>query len=70
MNETNIKEAEIVEEKVEETKEAKTAPLRQIIIETDGDKINLIKAEVSGRIELLGILQTLVSYINNPPKDK
>ena len=40
-------------------------PLRQIIIETDGDAINLIKADVSGRIELIGILETLTNYIRS-----
>lgn len=38
--------------------------MRQIIIETDGDVINLIKAEVGGKIELIGVLQSLIGYIN------
>ena len=37
--------------------------LRQIIIETDGDNINLVKAEVHGKIELIGILRNLIEYI-------
>ena len=45
-----------------------TPAMRQIIIETDGDTINLAKAEVSGRIELVGILQNLISFLNQPKK--
>lgn len=37
--------------------------IRQIIIETDGDSINLVKAEVSGKIELAGIFRNLLEYI-------
>ena len=48
-----------IEEKVE-----KKEKMRQIIIETDGDKIGLVKAEVSGRIELVGVLENLISYLN------
>lgn len=39
--------------------------MREIIIETDGNDIHLIKAEVSGKIELIGIFQNLIGYINN-----
>lgn len=39
--------------------------MRQIIIETDGNNIHLIKAEVSGSIELEAILQNLLVYINH-----
>ena len=42
------------------------SPLRQIVIETDGTDIHLIKAEVGGKIELIGILQTLIAYLNQP----
>ena len=38
--------------------------MRQILIETDGNSINLIKAEVSGKIELVGILQNLIAFVN------
>lgn len=38
--------------------------MRQIIIETDGDIINLVKAEVGGKIELTGVLQSLITYLN------
>ena len=39
-------------------------PMRQIIIETDGTNIQLVKAEVSGKIELIGVLQSLIGFIN------
>jgi hypothetical protein len=39
--------------------------MRQIIIETDGNDINLVKAEVSGFIELRAIFQNLIGYINS-----
>ena len=68
-----VKGKKVVEEVVPakvEAKEATVAPqapaMRQIIIETDGDKINLVKAEVSGRIEIIGILQGLISFLNTP----
>jgi hypothetical protein len=38
-------------------------PRRQILIETDGDAINLVKAEVSGKIELAAVLQLLLEHI-------
>lgn len=40
--------------------------MRQIIVETDGNIINLKLAEVSGRIELTAILQNLINFINQP----
>jgi len=40
------------------------AKLRQIIIETDGNSINLVKAEVSGTLELTAICQSLITYLN------
>lgn len=50
------------------TEEIKTdeikVPMRQIVIETDGNDIKLVKAEVSGRIELVGILQSVIAHIN------
>ncbi len=52
---------------IPQTEEQKNTPkkLRQIIIETDGDAINLVKAEVSGRIELVGVLQNLIGYLKS-----
>ena len=55
--------------KNEDKKEVISTPspiMRQIIIETDGNNIHVIKAEVSGRIEFTGILQNLITYLNQP----
>jgi len=51
---------EIVEEKLD-SKQMK----RQIIIETDGNNVDLIKNETSGVIELVGVLQGLLTYLMN-----
>jgi hypothetical protein len=45
-------------------KEAMTSKPRQIVIETDGNSVNLVKAEVSGSLELVAVLQTLINFIN------
>jgi hypothetical protein len=59
-----------------ETSEAKEIPvqdsraessekkMREIIIETDGNNIHLRKADVSGRIELVAVLQNLIAFLN------
>jgi len=41
-----------------------TPKMRQIIIETDGTNVNLVKAEVGGVIELTGIFQKLIEFFN------
>lgn len=52
--------------KIEGKKRETTAQrMRQIIIETDGNSIHLIKAETHGKIELVGVLQSLIGYINS-----
>ena len=48
-----------------ETKLKEEKKMRQIVIETDGDNIKLVKAEVIGKIELVAILQNIILYINN-----
>lgn len=58
------KEEQIEENLPEETKDEPTAPLRQIIIETNGNDIKLVRAEVSGKIELIAILQNVITYLN------
>ena len=50
------------EKKQPEKKEE--APARQIIIETDGNNIKVIKAEVAGNFEFKGILQALLDNFN------
>ena len=69
--EENIKDVEFQEVKEESIKEKplKTPEVpkkRQIVIETDGDSINLLKAEVSGKIELVAILQNIIGFLNRP----
>jgi len=46
----------------------KTVPMRQIVIETDGNGINIVKAETSGSIELTAVLQRVITFINQPSK--
>lgn len=54
----------MTEQKKEEVEQKKeVSKRRQIIIETDGNNVFLIKAEVSGRIELSGILNSLLNHI-------
>jgi len=57
---------EVKEEKVEIKKEEKgeTPKMREIIIHTDGNDIQLVKAETYGKIELVGVLQNLIGYLN------
>lgn len=43
-------------------------PMRQIIIETDGTNINIVKADVAGSLELVAILQSCLGHIANPKK--
>lgn len=38
--------------------------MRQIIIETDGTHIQIVKADVAGSIEFMGILQFLIREIS------
>jgi len=52
------------EKKQEEVK------MRQIIIETDGSKINLVKAEVAGKLELVAILNILLNDMNKPAPEQ
>ena len=55
-------------EKIKADGEAAPQRRRQIIIETDGNNVFLIKAEVGGRIELVGVLSNLVAYLNSQNK--
>ena len=38
--------------------------MRQIIIETDGNNIKIVKADVAGGLELSAILSNLLNQIN------
>ena len=43
--------------------ENKKVAMRQIIIESDGNSVNLVRADVAGRIELIGILESLIGFL-------
>lgn len=49
----------------EETQKKEEGKLRQIIIETDGKSVNVVKSEVYSEIELLAILQMIVAHVTN-----
>lgn len=55
------------EEKNEDKKQVKEeAPKkRQIIIETNGSDIDIVKAEIAGSLELTAILESILRKINN-----
>lgn len=55
-------------EKEAETKSGEKPKMRQIIIETDGTNINIVKADVAGNLELIAILQSCLGYVANPGK--
>jgi hypothetical protein len=38
--------------------------MRQIVIETDGDNIKIVKAEVAGGIELVAIFKRLIEHLD------
>ena len=38
--------------------------MRQIIIKTDGNNINILKAEVAGNLELIAILSSILNKLN------
>jgi len=56
----NIKQEEVKPEVKPEEK----PKMRQIIIETDGNSIDIVKAEVAGNLELTAILSTIINKIN------
>lgn len=51
------------------TKQKNAPVMRQIIIETDGNNINLAKAEVFGVIECIAILREVISFVQNQAKN-
>ena len=52
------------EEKKEEPKKEEKV-YRQIIIETDGNEIRIVKSEVAGQIEFVGVLESLLNHLKN-----
>jgi len=51
-----------------EEKKTEAPKLRQIIIETDGNNINITKAEVAGQLELIAIINKVLEFVTNPPR--
>lgn len=47
----------------DEVKKQESLPKRQIIIETDGSTISVIKNETAGSLELAAVLQTLLAKL-------
>ena len=48
-----------------EEKKQEAPKMRQILIETDGANVSLVKAEVASKLELLAILNILLNNLNN-----
>jgi hypothetical protein len=63
-----MNEEKTIEPKQEEVKKEEVKPTeprwREIIIRTNGNDINISKAEVAGNIELIAILQSLVGALS------
>lgn len=50
------------EEKKSEEKDTKAdSKWRQIVLETDGNSIRIVRANVAGNIELIGVLQSVIN---------
>lgn len=62
MNKENVKK-EGEEKKELDTQKQK---MRQLIIETDGNNINIVKNELAGGLELSAVLQTLLAKLTGP----
>jgi NAD kinase len=56
--------------KAGQDKKEEKPKIRQIIIETDGTNINIAKAEVAGQIELIAIINGVLGFLTNPPKQQ
>ena len=52
------------EKKQEEQSQPEKSKMRQIIIETDGNNINIAKADVAGNLELIAILSSILNKLN------
>ncbi len=40
--------------------------MREIVIQTDGTNIHVVKAEVGGVIEFVALLETIIGFLNSP----
>jgi len=59
-----IKEEKVIKKDIKKEEKVETPKMREIIIQTDGNDIRLVKAETYGKIELIGVLQNLIGYLN------
>lgn len=51
----------------EVAKKEEEPKFRQILIETNGSDIRIVKSEVAGMLELKAILMSLLNYVEHPP---
>lgn len=59
----DVKEESVAKKEINEEGKTEPSGMRQIIIETDGNQVRVVKSETAGKIELIGILETLISFI-------
>lgn len=50
-------------EEKKEIKKEEERKMRKIMIETDGNMINIVKAEVAGNLELVAILESILNQL-------
>lgn len=55
-------------EKFNITGEPPKPKMRQVIIETDGNNINIAKAETAGNLELIALLSTILTKLQQPQR--
>jgi len=67
---TNKDETKVDGELRKEEPQEEKKVYRQIIIETDGNEMRLIKSEVAGKIELIAILDNLSTHLKNSQNNK
>ena len=61
---TRTEDTKAEEVKANDTSKAAAPKMRRIIIETNGSDVQLVQADVAGRIELIGVLQNMLAYLN------
>lgn len=67
-NETKIEEVDKTSKNKKEidiASKQKTPQMRQILIETNGNMINLVKNETVGSLELIAVLSSLLNAVQN-----
>ena len=56
---------EKTDEEVKKEGEENLPKPRQVILETDGNNVKVIAADVAGKIELIGILEMVINHLKN-----